>query len=174
MTFEFWQAPDRDSPKTAAFSATAELGRQLGLLLQMEGRSGTKEEDVKAVTGEDLSRPRRWHKIFERMGLLFLNDGGVTELTDLGRFMVQAEATASKNFRRELARLAVSVLRKYQLKNPVDEGEDHYPDDCDIHPYWAVWKAAIALDGRIHWDELNREIFRVRSRDLGRPQAPGR
>lgn len=164
MTWNHWQAPDRDSPKTAEFTATVELGKQLDLLLKTAaaGKSGTKEDDVKAATGEELSRPRRWHKIFERMGLLYPDEAGTTHPTDLGEILINAETTARTGMRQQLARAAAKVLRKYQLKNPVDEtGGEAYPDDCDIHPYWAIWKAVVELDGKLHWDELNREIFRV-------------
>jgi hypothetical protein len=164
MEWTFWQAPDRDSPKTAEFTANVELGRQLDLLLRtaLAGKSGTKEDYVREATGEELSRPRRWHKIFERMGLLFPGEDGRTHITELGKVLVEAETRAKVGMRQSLARAAVAVLRKYQLKNPADETEEgSYPDDCDIHPYWAIWKAVVELDGKLHWDELNREIFRV-------------
>jgi len=161
MVFDRWQAPDRDSPTTAEFTATVELGQQLDLLLQMEGHAGTKEDEVAEVTGVTLSRPRRWHKIFERMGLLYQDPSGKTRLTDLGRHLVELKRTAGREFRRSLARLAVTVLRKYQLKNPADESEDGYPEGADLHPYWAIWRAAVELDGRLHWDEVNRELMWV-------------
>ena len=163
MTWNHWQAPDRDSPKTVEFTATVELGKELELLIRtaVAGKSGTREDEVREATGEELNRPRRWHKIYERMGLLYPGEDDSTHLSDLGRILVDAETTARTGMRQQLARAAVKVLRKYQLKNPVDEKTDSYPDDCDIHPYWAIWKAAVELDGKLHWDELNREIFRV-------------
>jgi hypothetical protein len=162
IIWDRWQAPDRDSPATATIKATVELGTQLSLLLRMEGRSGTREEEVKEVTGDDLRRSRRWHKIFERMGLLYLGADGRTHLTDLGRALVDAERNTDREIRRGLARKAVRVLRKYQLRNPADEGADErYPEDCNLHPYWAIWKAAVELGGRLHWDELNRVLMRV-------------
>lgn len=43
----------------------------------------------------------------------------------------------------------------------MDEDGDTYPGDCDIHPYWAIWKACDELEGKLHWDELNRELMHV-------------
>jgi hypothetical protein len=166
--FDRWQAPDRDSPTLGELTATVALGKQLGILLQMDGREGMTEKGVKAALGEDLSRPRRWHKIFERSGLLYEDDAGLTRLTDLGDLIKDLETNEPLEFRRKVARSAVSILRKFQLKNPADETSDkQYSADCDIHPYWAIWKAALELDGKLHWDELNRVLFWVlRHQDL--------
>lgn len=159
MAFDRWQAPDRDSPETLTFSASVELGRQLDALFQAEGHPGTREEVVLETSGVEISRPRRWHKMFERMGLLYQDSNSNTQLTGLGAAVREAKATAGRDFRRGMAEKAISVLRKFQLKNPADP--DEYPEDADIHPYWAIWKAAIELDGKIHWDELNRELMWV-------------
>jgi hypothetical protein len=154
--FACWQAPDRDSIATL----TDPIGDQLQLLLHMEGENGKDDDEVRRVTGQSLIRARRWHLIFERMGLLY-TDNNTTRLTDLGRVMLKAE-DSYKALRREIAPSVISVLKKYQLKNPVDESPtEHYPEDCDIHPYWVIWKAADELEGRIHWDEVNRELMRV-------------
>lgn len=162
MIFDRWQAPDRDSPTLTEYAVKVDLNEQLRTLLRMEGRAGTREQEVLEATGVAVSRPRRWHKFFERMGLLYQDHEGKTQLTDLGRLMADIQQTADRQFRRNLARSAIRILRKYQLKNPADEtDDDKYPDDCDIHPYWALWKATFELERKIHWDELNREIMWV-------------
>jgi hypothetical protein len=154
--FDKWQAPDRDSP-SIELDYSLRMTDQLKTLLSMEGFDGLNEEAVKLRTGQDVSRPRRWHLMFERMGLLYRHDDQ-TQLTDLGKELLRVSAADPKL---DLARQALVTLSRYQLKNPVDEDGDAYPDDCDIHPYWAVWKACDELDGKLHWDELNREIMRV-------------
>ena len=166
--FSCWQAPDRDSAKTPSFDAsvvfptTLEFPDPLVAILQMEGRSGTRDDDVEAVTGNAIKRVRRWHKIYERMGIVFQDDDDKTRITPLGRLVAESSTWAPTQFRRSLAKQAIAVLSRFQLSNPADsEGNDVYPDGTDIHPYWAVWKATIELDGRLHWDELNREIMRV-------------
>lgn len=162
MIFDRWQAPDRDSPTTLAYSVEIELGTQLDALIKTEGKAGTQEDAVKEASGVEISRPRRWHKMFERMGLLYQDKDGNTKLTDLGKAVHAAKATAARDFRRSMARRALAVLRKYQLLNPADvNATDTYPEDTDCHPYWAIWKAAIELDGKLHWDELNRELMWV-------------
>jgi hypothetical protein len=123
----------------------------------MQGRDGYNDEAVKNATGVEVKRARRWHLMFERMGLLFRKNGE-TQLTDLGKLVANAKA---ENPKMALAKQALETLSRYQLKNPVDEKDDAYPDDCDVHPYWAVWKACDELDGTLHWDEFNREIMRV-------------
>ena len=162
MIFDRWQAPDRDSPTTLSFSAIVELGTQLDALFKTEGRPGTREDAVQEASGAQISRPRRWHKMFERMGLLFQDADGNTQLTQLGVLIRDCKTTAERDFRRGIASHAIAVLRKYQLLNPADITEtDTYPPDTDCHPYWAIWKAAAALDGKLHWDELNRELMWV-------------
>jgi 5-methylcytosine-specific restriction protein B len=162
MIFDRWQAPDRDSPTTLGFSANAELGSQLNALMQAEGKAGTNEQVVADSSGIAVSRPRRWHKLFERMGLLYQDSDGNTQLTALGQIIRGAETDVARDFRRHYAGAAIAVLRKYQLLNPADVTEkDTYPPDADCHPYWAIWKAAVELDGKLHWDELNRELMWV-------------
>jgi hypothetical protein len=152
---ETWATGDRDSP--VLFRG---IEPRLSALFQMEGANGYDEQEVLRVSGAQISRPRRWHKIFERMGLL-ARSGQRTLVTALGRAIQRADRDLEPQ-RRSLAQIALPVLSRYQLKNPADEtGDEQYPADCDIHPYWAMLKVADSLDGRLHWDELNRELFRV-------------
>lgn len=156
MTFDRWQAPDRDSIKTID-AVDVRLGRQLRVLLQMEGARGTVDAEVATRTGTELSRARRPHKLLERMGVLYPDAQGNTRLTDLGRSLREIPETSE--LRRRIVQAAVPILAKYQLRNPVDDPKGNYPADTDVHPYWATWKAASELDWRLHWDELNRELF---------------
>jgi 5-methylcytosine-specific restriction protein B len=168
----FWQAPDRDSPAGAAidadfqFDITDSSNEHLSALLQMDGLNGYDEAEVLRKTSRKVSRPRRWSKFFERMGIMN-REGQVTRLTDLGHLLANITNASKAEYRRRLAEMAIGVLSQYQLKNPADEIDGHYPDDCDVFPYWCIWKAADALDGKLHWDELNRELMRVlRMKDL--------
>lgn len=164
--YDKWQAPDRDSPGTIVFGGTplTKLNENLDTLLRMDGANGMDEAEVLRTTGRDLSRPRRWHKIFERMGLMY-RIGSVTHVSPLGRKLldldtrIQAEALSIP---RDVAITVLDVLKKYQLKNPLDETEEaRYPDNCTVHPYYAIWRAADELDGKLHWDELNRELMHI-------------
>ena len=171
--FTCWQAPDRDSPAGASIDldfvldVTDGSNQELSALLQMDGLNGYDEDEVQRKTGREVKRPRRWGKFFERMGIMY-RDGQLTRLTDLGRRLANIGPTSKIEFRKKLAEMALDVLSQYQLRNPADETTGgRYPDDCDVFPYWCIWKAADALDGKLHWDELNRELMRVlRMRDL--------
>lgn len=170
--FTFWQAPDRDSPAGAAvdaefhFDVTDSSNETLSALFQMDGLDGYDEQEVFKKTGSKISRPRRWGKFFERMGLMY-RDGQVTRLTELGKSLATFSDTSKREFRKRLADRVITVLSRYQLQNPADEIDGRYPEDCDVFPYWCIWKAADALGGKIHWDELNRELMRVlRMKDL--------
>ena len=168
----WWLAGDRDSPAGAAIDADFQLdvtntsNERLLALLQMDGLNGYDRHAILQRTGQDIKRPRRWSKFFERMGVMY-RDGQITRLTELGQRLAGFVDANRQDFRKRLAGMALSVLSRYQLKNPADEINGQYPDDCDVFPYWCIWKVADALDGKIHWDELNREVMRVlRMRDL--------
>jgi hypothetical protein len=49
-------------------------------------------------------------------------------LTDLGRELTSIEQTSKTDFRQLVARLAISVLKKYQLKYPADEERRRRPE----------------------------------------------
>jgi hypothetical protein len=172
LIYTCWQAPDRDSPAGAAidtdfhFDVTDSSNEHLSALLQMDGLNGYDEAEVLRKTNRDVSRPRRWSKFFERMGIMH-REGQVTRLTELGQRLANITNISKTEYRRRLAEMAIGVLSQYQLKNPADEIDGRYPNDCDVFPYWSIWKAADALEGKLHWDELNREVMRVlRMRDL--------
>lgn len=156
--YDKWQAGDRDSPTLSLLELPSETDK-LFTFLRMEGRNGYDETEVEEVTGQAISRPRRWHLILERAGFLYsLN--GITYLSELGKAVVAA-IQPQKEQRRRVARVAVRILRKYQLNNPADRGTGQYPNGCDIHPYWALLRGADKLEGKLHWDEMNREFMRV-------------
>jgi hypothetical protein len=150
-----WPAPDRDSPQLGTFSGSYKPDAAIGALLQMEGHQGRSEADLKAITGLELKRPRRWHKIFERMGVFYPGDGN-TRLGRLGRLL--SDAARPDGMKLVIAREALEVLRRYQFDNPV---EHSVPPGCSIHPYYAVLRAASKLDWKLHWDEVNRELMRL-------------
>jgi 5-methylcytosine-specific restriction enzyme B len=164
--FTFWQAPDRDSPAGEAINLEFQLfisdesNTTLNTLLQLDGVNAYDEDVVAERTGVKISRPRRWGKFFERMGIMY-REGQISRLTSFGKALSNISQHQQSEFRKTLAEWVIKVLRRYQLKNPADETGGRYPDDCDVFPYWAIWKAADILDGRLHWDELNRELMRV-------------
>src|ERR1043166_3399440 len=145
--FSCWQAPDRDSPAGEAVSLDFRLevedesNSTLATLLQLDGVNTYDEKEVARRTGVEISRTRRWGKYFERMGIMF-RDGQITRLTPFGKKLASTKAREKAEFRRNVATDALRVLSQYQLKNPADEITGRYPEDCDVFPYWCIWKAA--------------------------------
>lgn len=158
MTSQFWdrwQAADRDTPSIELNPPWITLPTQMQQLLLMDGLDGKNEDAVEERTGSALKRSRRFHLVFERLGVLQYRNN-TTRLTKLGK---QLQAEAGDEPYRRLAVAALEIARRYQLKNPVDETTGEYPDDFTIHPYWAILRAVDGLDGKLHWDELNRVLM---------------
>ncbi|MGX9967085.1 McrB family protein [Roseomonas sp. F4] len=122
----------------------------------MDGLQGRDEVAVKAVTGLEVKRPRRWVKMLERLAVFHPGDGAL-RLGRLGRFL--RDAAEPGGMRILVAREVIPVLWRYQFDNPVERG---MPRGCSVHPYWAILKAAAELDWKIHWDEVDRELMRIK------------
>jgi hypothetical protein len=121
------------------------------------------------------SRVRTWMVHFRNLGLVYENAGKL-RVTDLGhqfRDVLDGMFKATDSFAAEaaranrvkVARVVGPALARYQLRTPFNA--NRYADDVDIHPLWAIWKAARSLDGKIHWDELDRTLTKcLRMGDL--------
>src|SRR6266850_2469255 len=124
--FEFWQAPDRDSPAGQAIDlnftleVSNESNSSLKALLQLDGINAYDDEEVQKRTGIKVSRARRWSKFFERMGIMYREEQ-VSRLTPFGKTLSTIADQQKADFRYSLADLAISTLQRYQLKNPADE-----------------------------------------------------
>ena len=59
-----------------------------------------------------------------------------------------------------LAKNAAYALSACQLRNPVGMGKQ-YHESVNVFPFAFIWRAMLALEGRISSDELNRAIFKV-------------
>jgi hypothetical protein len=114
------------------------------------------------------SRIRTWRKVFENIGLLYVDLESKIKLTQFGKFIRDIESQSRNKIVELLAIQAVNILKKYQLRNPANSQEDSYPEDCDIFPFWCIWKAMLSLNGKLHHEELNRVLLKVmRMDDLG-------
>jgi 5-methylcytosine-specific restriction protein B len=108
-------------------------------------------------------RLRTWRSVFETLGFLYVDSRtGTLTATSLGH----AVRALFGDIRRHvdgandhLARLAVRVLGRHRLRNPLVN--EPYPEDADIYPYRFIWRAMLQLDGKLHWEEMNRVIMRV-------------
>lgn len=153
-----WPAPDRDSLRIGEFPDYVP-GPKVGPLLRMDGLNGRDETAVAAATGTALKRPRRWAKMLERLAVFHPGEG-VLRLGKLGRLL--RDLAEPGGMRVLVAREVLPVLWRYQFDNPVELG---MPKGCSVHPYWAIMKAAAELDWKLHWDEVDRELMRVRRDD---------
>ena len=110
-----------------------------------------------------VERIRTWKSLFESFGLVLV-DGETQHLhsTPLGRAVramyeelnrrVEGQTITSPCWQRPCSPGTGSG-------NPIHGGT--YPQDADLHPFRAIWRAMRALDDKLHWQELNRVIMHL-------------
>lgn len=106
-------------------------------------------------------RIRTWKKLFEKMGILHVRNKTLF-LTDFGIVLqdqLSKPGAQSPENNPTIAEAALKVLAQYQLLNPTSQLS--FPDNCDVFPYWTLWKAMRSLDNKLHWEELNRVVLRI-------------
>lgn len=108
----------------------------------------------------DPKRYRDGRLMYETIGLLYEDDGSVLRVTSLGIATLRwLDLINAKNFI-ILAKNAAYALSACQLRNPVGMGKQ-YHESVNVFPFAFIWRAMLALEGRISSDELNRAIFKV-------------
>jgi hypothetical protein len=111
----------------------------------------------------DPKRYRDGKQVYQTAGLLFEDDGRL-QTTDLGKATLRWLDIIDDRNRVVLARHAAYALAACQLRNPTGAGRKYDASVCAF-PFSFLWRAMIALDGRITSDELNRALFRVIDED---------
>lgn len=114
-------------------------------------------------TGPDPKRYRDGKQVYQTAGLLY-EDGGQLKITELGIATARWLDIITPKNRVLLARHAAYALAACQLRNPTGAGE-RYGDEVEVFPFAFIWRAMLALDGRISSDELNRGLFKVLNAD---------
>src|SRR5579872_6225223 len=107
-------------------------------------------------------RLRTWKSVFEGFGILLVDEYGKIKLSPLGRTLKTVYGQINEKIEGandHIAKLAVSVLNRQLLRNPVDGA--NYREDVDVHPFRFMWKAMRQLDDKLHWEEMNRVLMRV-------------
>jgi hypothetical protein len=107
-------------------------------------------------------RLRTWKSVFESFGLLLVDETGTIRLSPFGRALKLAYAQINDKIEGandHIAKLAVSVLNRQALRNPLDGV--NYPEDANVRPFRLIWKAMRQLDDRLHWEEVNRVLMHV-------------
>lgn len=154
-----WPTGDRESLNFDDIQGGFRAKSWTRVLLAMEGMRGRDDNEAHAmalrlgVTGL-TGRPRNPHNTLEKCGVI-KPVLGVTRLSRLGRML--RDLSGESGLRRYLAREALDFLCRFQSDNPINGRK--WPEGCKVHPYWMVLRAACALDHRIHWDEVNRELM---------------
>lgn len=107
-------------------------------------------------------RLRTWKKAFEDMGILTVKDDRV-RATRFGKSIIDGwlrvdDALRGANSR--IALLGAEVANRIRLAPPGKPPEG-VPDDADLLPIRAIWKAFRSLDDRLHWQDVNRVLGSV-------------
>ena len=114
-------------------------------------------------TTPDPRRYRDGKQVYQTAGLLY-EDGGRVHVTDLGAATLRWLSIINPKNRVLLVRHAAYALAACQLRNPTGSGE-RYSGSVEVFPFAFIWRAMLALDGRLSSDELNRSIFKVTNED---------
>jgi len=135
----------------------------LRLLPYDRARAGGSEREL-----PDPKRYRDGKQVYETIGLLYEDEGGRVRVTRLGaatrRFMNVINAPNAVI----LGRHAAYALAACQLRNPTGAGKK-YDASMRVFPFAFIWRAMLALEGKLSSEELNRALMRVRDEtDLAR------
>lgn len=115
-------------------------------------------------TGPDPRRYRDCKHVYQTVGLLHEGADDRVHVTDLGKATLRwLEVINDKNFV-ILARHTAYALAACQLSNPTGAGR-RYDPSLRVFPFAFIWRAMLALGGKIGSDELNRAIFKVKNEE---------
>lgn len=124
---------------------------------------------IRAGARPDRKRYRDPRQVYQTVGLLYEDKqrGGapVIRLTELGRTVRRWLPILNEKNAPILGRYAAYALAACQLSNPISVTGRRMGADVKVHPFAFIWRAMLALDGKISSDELNRAVFRVRNEE---------
>ncbi len=121
------------------------------------------ESRAKAKKGgtPNSKRYRDPRHVYQSSGLVY-EKAGKLQVTELGRATLRWLDLLTPKNRIVLARHAAYALAVCQLKNPTYAGEKYDPS-VRVFPFAFIWRAMLALDGKISSDEMNRAIFKIKN-----------
>ncbi|RAZ78250.1 hypothetical protein DPM35_06600 [Mesorhizobium atlanticum] len=132
----------------------------LQIAIDLFGRSQTPGQKPSADVSEQ--RLRTWKKAFEDMGILTVREDKV-QATRFGKAIMDGwtrvdDALQGANSR--IALLGAEVANRIRLAPPgkIPEG---VPEDSDLLPIRAIWRAFRNLNDRLHWQDVNRALGQV-------------
>jgi hypothetical protein len=109
----------------------------------------------------DAKRYREPRQLFRTIGLVFDEPLLATRrvsVTGLGIAVQRWRSDLNSRNARVLGRYAAQALAACQLRNPYREAHE-YSSNVFAFPFAYIWRAMLALDGRISSTELDRAIF---------------
>lgn len=155
------------------------IGAQSRTLVPCLESDGLKQDEILARLPYDEARaqargggngrpdPKRYRdakQVYQTVGLLFEREDGRLRVTDLGQATLRWTRIINDKNSVILAKHAAYALSACQLRNPTGAGRK-YDSNMAVFPFQFIWRAMLALDGKISSDELNRALFRVRNED---------
>jgi hypothetical protein len=160
-----WPSGSRDTTQFPDFGIEihSDFRSHLESIFRLDGVSiSDYKAQQQAGLGSSPQRSRTYRKMYERLGLLDLSSGDTIRLSRIAVDIKQIEQELHRFKNRAIddvrARL-ITILSKYQLSNPCDS----ILENCDIQPYLAIWKVMNASDNKIHFEEMNRVILRLKT-----------
>lgn len=160
---ESWPSGSRDTtefPKVE-IEIGASFRNHLQAFCSMDGVPWNDYNAQGQILNASASRLRTYRKMYERLGLVF-RENEVLRLSRLGKELIGLEAALQEQKEKVLLKpmaTAISILSRYQLRNPIDGPE--LPASCDVLPCICIWKAMLMLDNKLHFEEVNRVILRI-------------
>lgn len=162
---DHWPSGARDTTEfpNVALQIDVSLREHLKAFCAMDGVGWTDYDGQNEASGLGASgsRLRTYRKMYEKFGLIYREEDKIN-LSRLGQQIAALESDLDAQKEAVLNKLritAIDILSRYQLRNPV---EDYgLPRSCDVLPSIVIWKAMMMLDGKLHYEEMNRVILRV-------------
>lgn len=111
----------------------------------------------------DKKRYRDPRHVYQTVGLVYEHENHL-RVTELGKATARWVGKLNHVNSVVLGRHAAYALSACQLRNPSVAGR-RYDEAVQVFPFSFIWRAMLALDGRITSAELNRALFRVANDD---------
>lgn len=163
-----WNCGFRQSFRLLPSNGGADL---LDCFLSSDGK--TESEILKIIptrsgaAAQDAKRYREPRQLFRTVGLVYDVPAGSERrlvVTSLGEAVRRWRPDINERNAPVLGQFAAQALSACQLRNPTQEAR-RYDPEVQVFPFAFIWRAMLALDGRIASDELNCGIFHAMSAD---------
>lgn len=97
-----------------------------------------------------------YKSLLERLGLVIVQDK-VLHASKSGKELYNAV----QELNGKVVKIMIRQLSKFQFKNPLIRGFE-IPEDCDVLPFFAIWKILRNCENKLHQEELLRLVVGIR------------